>query len=105
MSVQPDEASCLPEEWEGGCPGPERTKGCRRYDPTITPTSVQLFPVPTGVLEESNVKDRPAVEKAKTLYRSCMNESEWDHPCQAPVSSSTTLHAEHRVGLSIMPGT
>ncbi|XP_028747271.1 membrane metallo-endopeptidase-like 1 isoform X2 [Peromyscus leucopus] len=28
-----------------------------------------------GVLEDSNVKDRPAVEKAKILYRSCMNES------------------------------
>ncbi|XP_055471109.1 membrane metallo-endopeptidase-like 1 isoform X2 [Psammomys obesus] len=28
-----------------------------------------------GVLEESTVKDRPAVEKAKTLYRSCMNET------------------------------
>ncbi|CAO2590223.1 Membrane metallo-endopeptidase-like 1 [Lemmus lemmus] len=28
-----------------------------------------------GVLEESSLKDRPAVEKAKTLYRSCMNES------------------------------
>ncbi|CAH7448401.1 Mmel1 [Phodopus roborovskii] len=28
-----------------------------------------------GVLEDSSVKDRPAVEKAKTLYRSCMNES------------------------------
>ncbi|XP_051027072.1 membrane metallo-endopeptidase-like 1 [Acomys russatus] len=28
-----------------------------------------------GVLEESNVKDRPAVRKAKILYRSCMNES------------------------------
>ncbi|XP_006992461.1 membrane metallo-endopeptidase-like 1 isoform X2 [Peromyscus maniculatus bairdii] len=28
-----------------------------------------------GVLEDSDVKDRPAVEKAKILYRSCMNES------------------------------
>ncbi|OBS72512.1 hypothetical protein A6R68_12909 [Neotoma lepida] len=28
-----------------------------------------------GVLEDSEVKDRPAVEKAKILYRSCMNES------------------------------
>ncbi|ERE82715.1 membrane metallo-endopeptidase-like 1-like protein [Cricetulus griseus] len=28
-----------------------------------------------GVLEDSSVRDRPAVEKAKTLYRSCMNES------------------------------
>ncbi|XP_057640671.1 membrane metallo-endopeptidase-like 1 [Chionomys nivalis] len=28
-----------------------------------------------GVLEDSSLKDRPAVEKAKTLYRSCMNES------------------------------
>ncbi|XP_048205766.1 LOW QUALITY PROTEIN: membrane metallo-endopeptidase-like 1 [Perognathus longimembris pacificus] len=28
-----------------------------------------------GVLENSTTKDRPAVEKAKTLYRSCMNES------------------------------
>uniref|UniRef100_A0A8C0ZMF0 Membrane metallo-endopeptidase-like 1 n=1 Tax=Castor canadensis TaxID=51338 RepID=A0A8C0ZMF0_CASCN len=28
-----------------------------------------------GVLEKSSAKDRPAVEKAKMLYRSCMNES------------------------------
>ncbi|XP_042557853.1 membrane metallo-endopeptidase-like 1 [Dipodomys spectabilis] len=28
-----------------------------------------------GVLENSTAKDRPAVEKAKILYRSCMNES------------------------------
>ncbi|KAL1776596.1 membrane metallo-endopeptidase-like 1 isoform X1 [Sigmodon hispidus] len=28
-----------------------------------------------GVLEDSTVKDRPAIEKAKILYRSCMNES------------------------------
>ncbi|XP_019514074.1 PREDICTED: membrane metallo-endopeptidase-like 1 [Hipposideros armiger] len=28
-----------------------------------------------GVLENSTSKDRPAVQKAKTLYRSCMNES------------------------------
>ncbi|XP_065737316.1 membrane metallo-endopeptidase-like 1 [Phocoena phocoena] len=29
-----------------------------------------------GVLENSTTKDRPAVQKAKVLYRSCMNESE-----------------------------
>ncbi|XP_061043157.1 membrane metallo-endopeptidase-like 1 [Eubalaena glacialis] len=29
-----------------------------------------------GVLENSTTKDRPAVQKAKMLYRSCMNESE-----------------------------
>ncbi|EDL81276.1 mel transforming oncogene-like 1 (predicted), isoform CRA_a [Rattus norvegicus] len=28
-----------------------------------------------GVLEDSSVQHRPAVEKAKTLYRSCMNQS------------------------------
>ncbi|XP_031235568.1 membrane metallo-endopeptidase-like 1 isoform X2 [Mastomys coucha] len=28
-----------------------------------------------GVLEDSTVRHRPAVEKAKTLYRSCMNQS------------------------------
>uniref|UniRef100_A0A8B9YJV5 Membrane metalloendopeptidase like 1 n=2 Tax=Bos mutus grunniens TaxID=30521 RepID=A0A8B9YJV5_BOSMU len=30
-----------------------------------------------AVLENSTTKDRPAVQKAKMLYRSCMNESEW----------------------------
>ncbi|XP_052572726.1 membrane metallo-endopeptidase-like 1 isoform X4 [Peromyscus californicus insignis] len=56
--VQPDDA----------CPGPEGA-------PAVTSTSVKLSPLPTGVLEDSDVKDRPAVEKAKILYRSCMNES------------------------------
>lgn len=37
---------------------------------------MKLSPLSTGVLEDSSLKDRPAVEKAKTLYRSCMNESE-----------------------------
>lgn len=36
----------------------------------------QLSPRPTGVLENPSSKDRPAVQKAKTLYRSCMDESE-----------------------------
>lgn len=44
--------------------------------PAVTSTSVKLSPLSTGVLEDSSLKDRPAVEKAKTLYRSCMNESE-----------------------------
>lgn len=48
------------------------------------------FSWPTGVLENSTSKDRPAVQKAKMLYRSCMNESEcgvppaqqgWAPPC------------------------
>lgn len=48
------------------------------------------FSWPTGVLENSTSKDRPAVQKAKMLYRSCMNESEcgvppaqqgWVPPC------------------------
>uniref|UniRef100_A0A2K5C2B8 Membrane metalloendopeptidase like 1 n=1 Tax=Aotus nancymaae TaxID=37293 RepID=A0A2K5C2B8_AOTNA len=41
-----------------------------------------------AVLENSTAKDRPAVEKAKTLYRSCMNESEW--------GSGPGSWAEHR---------
>ncbi|GAB1289319.1 Membrane metallo-endopeptidase-like 1 [Apodemus speciosus] len=33
------------------------------------------WPPPEGVLEDSTAQHRPAVEKAKTLYRSCMNQS------------------------------
>lgn len=40
---------------------------------------MKLSPLPTGVLEDSSLKDRPAVEKAKILYRSCMNESKLSH--------------------------
>ncbi|XP_008051858.1 membrane metallo-endopeptidase-like 1 [Carlito syrichta] len=35
----------------------------------------QLEVILKGVLENSTTKDRPAVEKAKRLYRSCMNKS------------------------------
>ncbi|XP_075394210.1 membrane metallo-endopeptidase-like 1 [Tenrec ecaudatus] len=35
----------------------------------------QLEVILKGVLENPTSKDRPAVQKAKTLYRSCMNES------------------------------
>lgn len=74
--VQPDDA----------CPGP---KGA----PAVTSTSVKLSPLPTGVLEDSDVKDRPAVEKAKILYRSCMNESEWNH---LPGPSQLQHHRAHQ---------
>ncbi|KAB0399465.1 hypothetical protein E2I00_015774, partial [Balaenoptera physalus] len=47
----------------------------------------ELETILKGVLENSTTKDRPAVQKAKTLYRSCMNESEWpmELPRQDPV--------------------
>ena len=32
------------------------------------------------MLENPTAQDRPAVKKAKTLYRSCMNESECGRP-------------------------
>ncbi|XP_077747656.1 membrane metallo-endopeptidase-like 1 isoform X9 [Canis aureus] len=32
-------------------------------------------PLPAGVLENATTQDRPAVQKAKMLYRSCMNQS------------------------------
>lgn len=66
---------------EDACTGPEGAKGYSRHElltraPAVTSASIKLSPLPTGVLEDSSVRDRPAVEKAKTLYRSCMNESE-----------------------------
>ncbi|XP_073661561.1 membrane metallo-endopeptidase-like 1 [Tursiops truncatus] len=38
-----------------------------------------------GVLENSTTKDRPAVQKAKMLYRSCMNESEIEERDSQPL--------------------
>ncbi|TKC42938.1 hypothetical protein EI555_019468, partial [Monodon monoceros] len=38
-----------------------------------------------GVLENSTTKDRPAVQKAKMLYRSCMNESEIEKQDSQPL--------------------
>lgn len=52
----------------------------RTRDPAPPAPSSGLPPAffwPTGVLENPTAEDRPAVRKAKTLYRSCMNESEW----------------------------
>lgn len=46
------------------------------------------FSWPTGVLENSTSKDRPAVQKAKMLYRSCMNESE----CGVPPANKGGRH-------------
>ncbi|KAK2105690.1 hypothetical protein P7K49_015204 [Saguinus oedipus] len=76
--------------------------------------SVPPSPVPTAVLENSTAKDRPAVEKAKTLYRSCMNESEWGSsgkgrggdrgrlPCQG-LSQPEDPMAAPRVPSGLMP--
>ncbi|KAM8954868.1 membrane metallo-endopeptidase-like 1 isoform 6-T7 [Lycaon pictus] len=36
---------------------------------------LKASPLPAGVLENATTQDRPAVQKAKMLYRSCMNQS------------------------------
>ncbi|XP_028613651.1 membrane metallo-endopeptidase-like 1 isoform X2 [Grammomys surdaster] len=46
-----------------------------------------------GVLEDSSVQHRPAVEKAKTLYRSCMNQSVIEKRDSEPL-----LHVLNMVG-------
>ena len=52
------------------------------------------------MLENSTTKDRPAVQKAKVLYRSCMNESEWPMglPGQDPVLGPPQPLAEQGTG-------
>lgn len=51
--------------------------GLLTWPPAVTSGLCPHSPLPSGVLEKSTDKDRPAVEKAKMLYRSCMNKSEW----------------------------
>lgn len=91
-----------------GAEGPPLTKEGRVPPGPLTwlsrrppQASVQPPPLPTGVLEDSTAKDRPAVQKAKMLYRSCMNESEWgvrDPTVPAAVRGSWTPLRTHGHG-------
>ena len=91
-----------------GAGGPPLTKEGRVTPGPLTwlsrwppQASVQPPPLPTGVLENSTAKDRPAVQKAKMLYRSCMNESEWgvrDPTVPAAVRGSWTPLRTHGHG-------
>lgn len=64
---------------------PEGNKGDRRHELLTWALNLcSAFSLPTGVLEDSSVQHRPAVEKAKTLYRSCMNQSEYTHTLLGP---------------------
>lgn len=80
------------------------SSGCGRDMGTFDLTSpaapsglCPVSPLPTGVLENSTTKDRPAVQKAKVLYHSCMNESEWpkELPRQDPVPGPHGPETEH----------
>ncbi|EHH49479.1 hypothetical protein EGM_00142 [Macaca fascicularis] len=71
---------------KGGRAWPGAQRGDTEQDstgPGVGPGCVSplfLLPSWSAVLENSTAKDRPAVEKARTLYRSCMNQSEWGPP-------------------------